>query len=213
MSVNCPHCSKAVENAVSAETHKEALKAKSDEVKELKTALGDSKAKLADLDTITADLAKYRKEVQKRDAEAERATAFKTAGIPDSEPVRQGFAALYASSIAGAEEGKAPTFADWLDSEDAKSHPLLSGHYGNAESKASASREVAGVAATTTKATAAKGGLVNVSKGVISGTSERGIKSPAELREFFNSPQYRAMKPAEQKQIAAELQASFSDGA
>lgn len=213
MSVNCPHCSKAVENAVSAETHKEALKAKSDEIKLLNESVKEAKAKLADLDTITADLAKYRKEVQKREAEAERATAFKAAGIPDSEPVRQGFAALYASSIAGAEEGKAPTFADWLDSEDAKSHPLLSGHYGNAESKASASREAVTTTQTTNKAAPAKGGLVNVSKGVISGTSERSIKSPEELRSFFNSPEYRAMKPEQQKQIAAELQASFSNGA
>jgi hypothetical protein len=211
MAFKCPHCSEPIEGAMSQESHRERLKAKDDENKSLVTELKEAQKKSKQYDSVVKERDDYKAEVDKRDAAVERSSAFNDAGIDPK--YQAGFEALYASAVASAEDGKAPSFKDWLNSEEAKTHPLLSDRYGQkSESAADPKTEVKPQPKTQTKTpvTPGKTGLTNTDKGATTPPSGGAIDTPDKLRDYLNSPEYRAMSREEQKKEIAGIQAQIA---
>lgn len=204
MGFKCPHCSEDIPGAMSQETHRERLKAKEDENTSLKSSLTEAQKKAKLADSMAADLAAARADIAARDAAKERGEAFSAAGIPDK--VRSGFEAIYNSTVASAEEGKAPTFTDWLNGDDAKGHPLLSDHYGKAgtteQPKAPADGKTPAKIPDGKFAPKPTGGLANTDKGGATAPDTVAIDTPAKLQTYLRSPAYRAQTKEAQ---AAEL--------
>lgn len=192
------------------------MKAKEDENKALSTSLKEAQVKVKAADGMATELAGLRADVAKRDAEKERGEAFATAGIPDK--VRSGFEALYASAVASADEGKAPTFAAWLESEDTKGHPLLADHYGKGSTEAHVDKPNGAPADKGNGAPADKskvppkhtGGLTNTGRGTGTPAGGTVIDSPAKLSTYLRSDSYRALSKEDQKKELAELQGQLS---
>ena len=187
---NCPHCSKDLPGLVDQETLRARLKSKDEEIGTLATeikALAPLKEVAKERDRIAAELAEV------RDASAWEA-ALDEVGVPKTPAVRAGFRTIYNSAVASAEEGKAPTPADWL-AAPAKEHPLLAPHF---------------TAQGTAQGTATGG--VQTDRGVVGAPSAvaRKIKTPAELAAYFASKEYRALKPDEQAAKRSELRADLT---
>ena len=223
----CPHCSKPIDEHVTRAELDRKVAAKDAEITTLReaTALAAEHAKAAKkLPAVEAELAALRSSVEQRDA-------FDAAGIPS--PLRAGFAAIYASEVASAEEGKAPTVKDWLALETTKSHPLLAPHFvaasGESEGAGQGAAGTQGAVGTqgqsaTGTGQGAKGaaGTQGQGQGVKPPNTEGGVqrapKGPEirnrdELRAYFASQEYRAMKPEDQRARRAELETSLTRGA
>lgn len=211
MGYKCPHCSEDIADAMSVSSHRDRLKAKDDENKSLKAELSEAQKGSKSVAAITKERDDLKAELSKRDAEKERNEAFGEAGIPDK--VRAGFEAIYASHIAGLEDGEeAPAFAAWLASDDAKTHPLLAGHYtatGDQEDQPDAKAKTAAKKKEAPAQT--KTGLANTDKAAgAPATKGNTIDTPAKLREYLQSPEYRALKKEDQKAELASLQAQVA---
>ena len=210
MGYKCPHCSEDIADAMSVSSHRDRLKAKDDENKSLKAELSEAQKGSKSVAAITKERDDLKAELSKRDAEKERNEAFAEVGIPDK--VRTGFEAIYASYVAGLDEGEeAPSFKAWLASEDAKTHPLLAGHY-----TASAGEDQEDPAAPPAKQPAkkqqqTKTGLKNIDKSAkVPDAKGNTIDTPAKLRAYLQSPEYRALKKEDQKAELASLQAQLA---
>jgi hypothetical protein len=131
---NCPHCSEAIAGAMTQEAHESRLKAKGEEVRQLREALTAEQAKAQGFDSVVAERDTLRGELA---AERERGTRFSAMaelGITDQKAIK-GFESIYASEVAGLADDARPSFGDWLAADDgARAHPLLSGKFTGAPS-------------------------------------------------------------------------------
>lgn len=221
--MDCPHCSKKIEGAVSQEVLRERLAAKDTESTALKTALTEAreKAKAAER------LPEVERELNAIKAERQREEAFSAAGLPADPKVRAGFAAMYDSAMAGVAEAERKPFGDWLVAEEARTHPLLATHYpatGAQGAGAGAGAAGAGTQAGTgaqgagAGAGAAGAGAQRTHASIDAGTGGAPagtltIKTPDDLAKFFNSAEYRALPPEKQRETMTDLRAKLARGA
>lgn len=205
MAFNCPHCSVAIDGAMTKEAHLERLKAKDEENKAVKAQLSEAQGKVSSAEAIKAEHAQYKAELAKRDQQAERATAFQSVQIPDA--VRSGFEIVYASEMAGVD---APVpFAEWLTKEETKSNPMLSVHYGKPTTATTTTQTTTAATVTTPKTKPAMGGLTNTDANAGDPPVKPGIQTPQELQDYLRSPAYRSLPKDQREQTLATLKAQF----
>ncbi len=202
--LKCPGCQAehTHEGVVTQEDLRARLAAKDTAAAELSRQL----AARADYDTLKGKLVEYEAEKTKAAEAAERNAAYDAAGIPATPEIRAAFDLFYQAAAAGAEEGKVPARADWLADEATKAHPVLGPNLGKVKPGTT----------TTTTAQAANGRQVATKAvpqtetgAVVGAPGSRTFKSPAELRNYFQSPEFRSMKAEDQTRMMGELEAQL----
>lgn len=196
ISAKCPHCSEThvVDGFAKEEVEekiKTRIKAKNDEI-----AL--YQAKIADLQKVDVDtIARERDEAVRELATIREASAvaeaFGSVGITADDALRGAFRTIYDSATAGKEDR--PSFAEWVQGDDAKNHVLLRAHY-------------PAPPAPGTKPPPAPKPPPSTENGTAPAGTRDGKLSPADLRAYFASPEYRALPKEERAAKMAELQAA-----
>lgn len=182
-----------IEGVMLQSAHVERLKAKDDENKALRDELKTTGAKAREYDTAARERDEAKGELTKIRTAAERHQAFAEHGIAD-EKARAGFEVLYSSHVAGLEDDKRPTFADWLKADDTRGHPLLAAHFKQ----------------TSTGTQQPQQKVVQppprIDNGVVQNTGQQaGIKTGEQLQAYLNSPEYRSLPKAEQRKALAAV--------
>lgn len=119
MPFECPHCTKAIEGAMSQATHVERLSAKDSEIATLK----------GERDTATQRAMSAASQMERLEAVALSA-AFSAAGVPDDPTIRHGFKLFHQAAMEGKPDGERTTLAEWVTTDAARQHPMLTSHYG-----------------------------------------------------------------------------------
>lgn len=202
MSFSCPHCSEPIKDAVSQTTHRERLAAKDSTIAEI-TAQRDEA-------TVQATSAAAR--IAKAEQVAVSA-AYTMAGVADDAVIRRGFEIFHREATSALPEGERPTLAEWITSEAARSHPMLSTHYAEASPSGtpSGSEEEASPTTAAPPAAPAQGvtpapsGPPSGDEGAVSPPAKAERLTPEALRDYLRSDAYRALPAEKQREEFARL--------
>lgn len=212
----CPSCSHGytIQEAGDQAKLEARIKAKGDEAKRLAAELERTKRDAGDVGAIRAERDQLRSTIETMKSEAQVSTAYRNAGIPDDDGIRDGFRAIYQSQMADVGEGERTPFSEWLASDAAKNHVLLSPHYsdpgGHAETKGTESGQAGesgqgseGVEVITRRAPRH---LPNTEAGTVNpGTAKHQPKTPEELRAYLRSPEFKSLPREKRREIKTEL--------
>lgn len=193
----CPHCAAdiaSLEGFVPQAKLEERLKAKDGEIKALRESVtglqgaakehGELKA---ERDRLAAELGSFKTRTER--TEALRSAKLKPELLPSME-------AIYASEISGLEEDKRPAFSDWL-SGPAREHVLLAPHF-------------AAPAATGAPPQQQRTAPPPSAGGEPPAGASR--LSPAQVQQYFNSPEYKALPTEARAAKRAELAKQYTGG-
>jgi hypothetical protein len=204
MPVACPHCTKDVPNVVTQEDHVKRLKAKDDLIAEVKAELVTASAVAKDAPAVALERDQLRSKVQQLEEGAVRGTAFDKAKISAEPKVRDRFQRVYDSEMAGLADDKRVPFATWLEAAETKADPFLAPHFGSATTPAPGAP---GAPATKVLTATPK---VDAGAGDPPPTTQ--IKTQAELASYFESDEYRALEPKEQRRVSGDLRRQMLKG-
>lgn len=211
MPFKCPNCDTVHEKVagyVSQEVLTQRLAAKTEEIKTLTATLEKASTDAADIGAIRADRDAARAELAElRDAHA-ISEAFTAHGIADDADLRTSFRTMYASAVAGADE--APSFIDWLASDQAKGHVLLRGHYGAQTAAPAVPTEEAKPAQPANSPVRA---VPNTNAGTVPTTPTAPAKlTTADWADVFESPAYKALDYKKRRALRQQWQADIAAG-
>jgi hypothetical protein len=197
----CPHCSeshvvdgftkKDVEAAVTSR-----LKSKNAEIDLLNKRISDLEA--VDVSAITRERDDAVRELATIREASEVDAAFSTVGIATDEALRGAFRTIYESSTTGAEDR--PSFASWVQSDDARNHVLLRSHYA-----APPAGEAKGVAPVKPPKAAPPEGNVSAAD------TRTKAPTPAEVAAYFRSAEYRTLPKDERAARRAEIESRVAN--
>ena len=193
MGVKCPHCSEELAGYVPQDELVRRLKAKDDALSELKTQareLAGLRERAAEAETLRAELLEIR-------GATEREAAYTTHGVVPDAKIRDRLARVYRAEAEGVEG--APSFADWLASEDTRA--LFAGAYARPAAAPAKSTPPPPAPVTAAKPAA------RTELGAVTETPARVGHTPETLRAYLASPAYRALPPEERARERARLQA------
>lgn len=194
MAVKCPHCSEELAGYVPQDELVRRLKAKDDALSELKTQareLAGLRERAAEAEALRAELLEIR-------GASERDAAYTAHGVVADAKIRDRLARVYRAEAEGVEG--APSFSDWLASEDTRA--LFAGAYTRSTAAAPAKSTPPPPAPVTAAKPAARTEL-----GAVTETPARVGHTPETLRAYLASPAYRALPPEERARERARLQA------
>jgi hypothetical protein len=223
MAAKCPHCSAAIESLsgfVPQADLEARLKEKNTKVDELTRQVADLTPKATGYDAMTADLARARQEA----AVAREDLGLAARGLTDPKKIAA-LRAIHGAEMSGVEESKRVSFAPWLDTDDAKQHPVV----GMVLTPAAAAPAAPGapvpvvtppaapaapppaVAAPAAPAVAAPPAnqLPAVNTNAVTPPTNTPQLTPAQLAAHFASPAYLALKPEERRAERARLEAQY----
>jgi len=196
MALSCPHCNEAIPGLVKQETMTERINAKAEENRLLAAKVAELTETAASASAASTELATVRAEL----TGLQRRLKLSERGISDPQVIAA-MEAIYASQHVGTED--APAFED-VDAW-AKDHVLLSHLF----------RETPAAPAPpngTTPATPRAPIPVRDSASE-DAPPRQGRMTPAQLREYFQSPTFLAMPPDQRKAKTAELREMLHAGA
>lgn len=213
MPIKCPHCSENVEDAYSKdETQRmirERVSSKDEEIKTVKAERDEATRKV-----LTAD-----QRIERAERVAVNA-AFQSAGVADDATIRRGFELFYNEATGGKEDGDKPTYAEWIVSEDAKKHPMLSTHFANSHG-GSGPKDPPADPANPPKDPPADpantpGGPPspppNANAGATNPPDQKKKMSPDDLATYFRSDEFRALSREDQKAQFDKMKAEHGLG-
>lgn len=203
----CPECDHSFKPSgfMTQEAHEERLKkktaqvtAKEAEIGLLKDALQEAKDSGSEAEELREKLTAATTELSGIKEAAEVSEAFAAAGV--NPELVDSFRSLYASAIAGEDE-PAP-FAEWVQTDAAKTHPLLAPHYTAPTDPSEPGTPAPPSTPATPRATAS----------VVPPATGTGPQNATDLQQLFASPAYQSLEPAEQRAKLAELRNSMGQG-
>ncbi len=192
MAHSCPNCSHTLEGFTTEDKVRERLKAKSDEIKELRDGLKSSRESASSSEAYLRERDEARSELSEFREKATRSSALRVVGVDTSsesgEKAERSFLALYRSEVAGLEDVEKPSFEDWLQAENgARANPLLDRFFVNGD--AGPAGDVGSEGGETGRATMTSG--VGAKKGLFA--QERGTgAAPAGARRQLSAGELRA---------------------
>jgi hypothetical protein len=199
----CPHCSEAhvvdgftkkdVEAAVTSR-----IKSKNAEIDLLNKRISDLEA--VDVSAITRERDDAVRELATIREASEVDAAFSGVGIAADEALRGAFRTIYESATTGAEDR--PSFAAWVQSDDARNHVLLRSHYAPPAGDGRAAAP--GVPPVKPPKAAPPEG------NVAAADTRTKAPTPAEVAAYFRSPEYRALPKDDRAAKRAELEAQIA---
>ncbi len=198
----CPHCTKAIDDVVP----KDRIDAKNQEILLLKTSNTELTTQVAGHAGVAQELAK----LKSTNAELEQTNILTGAGVAADK--HKGFRVLYDSAIAGVESP--PTFGDWMkDTENgAPAHPLLKDSFGKVDPGAGGGAGGAGEGGTGGEG--GEGGadktkqLPNGEGGATKTPPNQGKMNTAQLRAYFQTPEYKALSAEDKRAKLKELESA-----
>jgi hypothetical protein len=221
MAAKCPHCSAAIESLsgfVPQADLEARLKEKNTKVDELTRQVADLTPKATGYDAMTADLARARQEA----AVAREDLGLAARGLTDPKKIAA-LRAIHGAEMSGVEESKRVSFAPWLDTDDAKQHPVV----GMVLTPVAALPAAPGapvpvvtppaapaapppaVAAPAAAVTPPANQLPAVNTNAVTPPAQTAKLTPEQLAAHFASPAYLALKPEERKAERARLEAQY----
>ncbi len=209
---SCPSCSHAfdVEGAGDQAKFQQRLKAKGDEAKALADKIRALEEGASTLDALRSERDALRSELEGVRSAAEIGAAFASAGVADDEAIRSSFQAIYQSQMADVAEDERTPYSEWIGSEAARGHVLLSSCYAPQGEQPPAEQPPAGQPPAG-NAPRVPRSIPNTEAGTLT-PSTAPAKPPTveEVRAYFRSPAYRALPPEQRKAEQARLQSEMS---
>lgn len=180
-----------IDGVLTQEQHVERLNTKNEENRRLKESLVAANSKVKDFEAVVQERDTYRSSIEGVKQETERKQVYDEANIPEA--ARAGFEVMFASAIAGLDEDKRPSRADWLAAEETRLHPLLAPHFAGAAGGGVQQKQV--VIAPP-----------KIDNGVVrTPDSKAGPKNSAELQAYLASSEYRSLPRPDQRKVLGEL--------